>query len=158
MPRSRVHGAIPPLSNTPSWRGAQLKKAQGVYEGCSFRDSSVGIATGYGLNDRMVGVRFQAGAGYFSLRHCVQTCSGSHPDSCLKNTGSGRDVKLTIHLHLVLRLKNAWSYISIPAIRDHSKGLGVHGMIILEWILEKVGVKMWTRFIWLRIGTSSVIF
>jgi hypothetical protein len=25
VPRSRMHGAIPPLPNTPSWRGAQLK-------------------------------------------------------------------------------------------------------------------------------------
>jgi hypothetical protein len=25
VPRSRIHGAIPPLSNTSSWRGAQLK-------------------------------------------------------------------------------------------------------------------------------------
>jgi hypothetical protein len=24
-----MRGAIPPLPNTPSWRGAQLKKAQG---------------------------------------------------------------------------------------------------------------------------------
>jgi hypothetical protein len=31
------------------------------------RDSSVGIATGYGLDDRMIGVRFTAGAGNFSL-------------------------------------------------------------------------------------------
>jgi hypothetical protein len=26
VPRSRVHGDIPPLPNTPSWYGAQLKK------------------------------------------------------------------------------------------------------------------------------------
>jgi hypothetical protein len=25
VPRSRIRGAIPPLPNTPSWRGAQLK-------------------------------------------------------------------------------------------------------------------------------------
>jgi hypothetical protein len=30
VPRSRMRGAIPPLPNTPSWRGAQLqRKAQG---------------------------------------------------------------------------------------------------------------------------------
>jgi hypothetical protein len=45
------------------------------------RDSSIGIATGYGLDDRMIGVRFPAGTGNFSLRHCVQTDSGAHQAS-----------------------------------------------------------------------------
>jgi hypothetical protein len=45
------------------------------------RDSSVGIAIGYGLEDRMIGVQFPAGAGNFSLRHRVQTGSGAHPAS-----------------------------------------------------------------------------
>jgi hypothetical protein len=39
----------------------------------------IGIATGYGLDDRMIGVRFPVGAGNFSLRHRVQTGSGAHP-------------------------------------------------------------------------------
>jgi hypothetical protein len=34
--------------------------------------SAVGIATYYGLDDRMIGVRMPAGAGTFSLRHRVQ--------------------------------------------------------------------------------------
>jgi hypothetical protein len=50
------------------------------------RDSSVDIATGYGLDDRMIGVQFPAGAGYFSLRHHVQTGSGVHPASYLIGT------------------------------------------------------------------------
>jgi hypothetical protein len=41
----------------------------------------VGITNGYGLYDRMIGVRFPAGDGNFSLRHHVQTVSGSHPAS-----------------------------------------------------------------------------
>jgi hypothetical protein len=45
------------------------------------RDSSIGITTGYGLEDRMIGVRFPAGAGNFFLRHRVQTRSGAHPAS-----------------------------------------------------------------------------
>jgi hypothetical protein len=45
------------------------------------RDSSVGIATSYGLDDRMIGVRFSAGAGNFFLRHHVQTGSGKHEAS-----------------------------------------------------------------------------
>jgi hypothetical protein len=43
------------------------------------RDSSVGIALGYGLDEPRV--RFPAGAGNFSLHHRVQNGSGVHPDS-----------------------------------------------------------------------------
>jgi hypothetical protein len=43
------------------------------------RDSSVGIALGYGLDDRGTGVRFPAGARNFSLDHRVQNGPGAHP-------------------------------------------------------------------------------
>jgi hypothetical protein len=39
--------------------------------------------------------------------------------------------------------------------RDHSKDLGVDGNIILEWILGQKSEKLWSGFIWLRIGTSG---
>jgi hypothetical protein len=42
------------------------------------RDSSVGIAVGYGLDDRGSRVRFPAGAGNFCLHHRVQNGSGPH--------------------------------------------------------------------------------
>jgi hypothetical protein len=45
------------------------------------RDGSVGIALGYGLDDRGSRVRFPAGAGNFSLHHRVQNASGAHPAS-----------------------------------------------------------------------------
>jgi hypothetical protein len=45
------------------------------------RDSSVAIALGYGLDDRGSKFRFPAEAGNFSLRHCVQNGSGTHPTS-----------------------------------------------------------------------------
>jgi hypothetical protein len=45
------------------------------------RDSSVGIALGYGLDDRGSRIRFPAGAGNFSLHHRVQNGSGAHPAS-----------------------------------------------------------------------------
>jgi hypothetical protein len=45
------------------------------------RDSSGGIALGYGLDDRGSRVRFPAGAGNFSLHHRVQNGSGAHPAS-----------------------------------------------------------------------------
>jgi hypothetical protein len=36
---------------------------------------------GYGLDDWGSRVRFSAGAGNFSLHHCVQNGSGAHPVS-----------------------------------------------------------------------------
>jgi hypothetical protein len=39
----------------------------------------VGIATGYGLDNRMIGVRFPTEAGNFFLHHRVQTGFGIHP-------------------------------------------------------------------------------
>jgi hypothetical protein len=45
------------------------------------QDSSVGITTNYGLEDRMIGVRIPAGDGNSLLRHRVQTGSGAHPAS-----------------------------------------------------------------------------
>jgi hypothetical protein len=51
------------------------------------RDSSVSIALGYGPDDRGSGIRFSAGAGNFSLHHCVQNGSGAHPASYPMGTG-----------------------------------------------------------------------
>jgi hypothetical protein len=45
------------------------------------RDSAVGIALGYGLDDRGSSVRFPAGARNFSLHHGVLNGSGAHPAS-----------------------------------------------------------------------------
>jgi hypothetical protein len=45
------------------------------------RDSSIGIALGYGLDDRGSRVRFPAVTGNFSLHHRVQNGSGAHPAS-----------------------------------------------------------------------------
>jgi hypothetical protein len=49
-------------------------------------DSSVGIALGYGLNDRGSKVRLPAGAGKFSLHHRLQNGPWSHPASYAKGT------------------------------------------------------------------------
>jgi hypothetical protein len=51
------------------------------------RNSSVGIATGYRLDDRMIWVRFSPMTGNFSLRHHVQTGSGAHSASYPMGTG-----------------------------------------------------------------------
>jgi hypothetical protein len=39
--------------------------------------------------------------------------------------------------------------------RDQSEDLGTDGSIILKWILEKEVGKVWTGFIWVRIGTND---
>jgi hypothetical protein len=48
----------------------------GRYKFTESRDSSVGIALGYGLAGRGSRVRFPAGAGNFSVPHRVQNDSG----------------------------------------------------------------------------------
>jgi hypothetical protein len=40
---------------------------------------------------------------------------------------------------------------------DHLEELGVDGRIILELILGKQDGKVWTEFIWLRVGTINGI-
>jgi hypothetical protein len=39
--------------------------------------------------------------------------------------------------------------------RIHAENLGVDVKIILKWSLDKKGGKVWTGFIWFRIGTSG---
>jgi hypothetical protein len=51
------------------------------------RNCSVGIGTGYELDDRIIKVRFPAGAGNFSFHHRVQTGSGAHSASYPTGTG-----------------------------------------------------------------------
>jgi hypothetical protein len=72
--------------------------------------SSVSIVSGYGLDDRAIGVQSPAGAKDFSSILCVQTGSEAHPASCIMDTGGpfpgakhGRGVTLTTHPHLVPR-------------------------------------------------------
>jgi hypothetical protein len=40
----------------------------------------------------------------------------------------------------------------------HMEDLGIDGNIILEWILRKYVVRVWTGYICLRKGTSGRIF
>jgi hypothetical protein len=39
--------------------------------------------------------------------------------------------------------------------KGHLGNLGVYGKVVLKWILEKRGVKMWTGLIWLKIGSNG---
>jgi hypothetical protein len=55
------------------------KQTQHLFLYC--HNSSVGIATGYGLDDLDSRVWLPAVAGNFSFHHCVQNGSGAHPAS-----------------------------------------------------------------------------
>jgi hypothetical protein len=57
------------------------------------RDSSVAVATDYGLDDRMIRVWFPAGAGNFSLFNRVHIGSGAQPASYPMGTGGSFPVK-----------------------------------------------------------------
>jgi hypothetical protein len=97
------HGTLPQASNSPRaspchrililFRSVNLADALQhkiwwiTFTVWKSRDISVGIALGYGLKDRGSRVRFPAGAGNFSLHHCVQNGSGAHPASCPMGTG-----------------------------------------------------------------------
>jgi hypothetical protein len=54
---------------------------RGILDMLENRNSSVGIALGYGLDNRGFRVRFPAKARNFSLHHRVQNGSGAHPAS-----------------------------------------------------------------------------
>jgi hypothetical protein len=56
------------------------------YKQTAVKEHSVGIALGYGLDDRGSRVRFPEGAGNFALHHRVQNGSGAHPASYAMGT------------------------------------------------------------------------
>jgi hypothetical protein len=63
----------------------QRKRGPTIY---SIRlDFVIGIATGYGLDDRRIGVRVPRWGQEFSLLHVVQTGSVVHPTSYSMGTG-----------------------------------------------------------------------
>jgi hypothetical protein len=74
------------------------------------RDSSVRIATGYGLYDRMIGVRFPAGVGNFALRDHVQTGSGAKWPGCEANHSPpcNAEVKECVGLYLHSPNTSSW--------------------------------------------------
>jgi hypothetical protein len=90
------------------------------------RDSSVGMALGYELDDRGSRVRFPAGAGNFSLHHRVQNGSGATQppiqwvpeDLSLGVKRPGREADHSPPSSA--EVKNAWSYISTSPIRTET--------------------------------------
>jgi hypothetical protein len=82
--RLRMHGVIPPLPQYIfiTWCSVKHKKNFTFTSTITqSRDSSVGIALDYRLDNWGSRVLFPAGAGNFSLNHCVQNGSGAHPAS-----------------------------------------------------------------------------
>jgi hypothetical protein len=84
------------------------------------RDSSVGIAIGYGLENGGVGVPVPV-VQEFSLLHVFQIGSGVHPTSYTIDTGSSflggkaaGGVKLTTHLQLLPRSRKCGSIHPLP--------------------------------------------
>jgi hypothetical protein len=84
------------------------------------RDSSVGIVTGYGLDDQR-GREFESREGKrFSLLHIVQTGSGVHPTSYKMGTGGSfpgikRQGRETDHSPPTsAEVKKMWIYTSTP--------------------------------------------
>jgi hypothetical protein len=60
------------------------------------------------------------------------------------------------HVACVGEMRNAYKIlVRKPEERNLSEDLSVAGRIILEWILGKVGRKVWTGFVWLRMWTSG---
>jgi hypothetical protein len=74
----RMRGAILPLSQYVFMAWCLIKHRDTFN---FYLYVSVGIALGYGLDDRGSRVRFAAGAGNFYLHHRIQNGSGAHPAS-----------------------------------------------------------------------------
>jgi hypothetical protein len=80
-------------------------------------------ALGYGLDDRVLGFDSRWGLGIFLFITASITALGpTQPPiqwviGALSLVVKRPGVKLTTHLHLVPRSKNAWSYTSTPPIR-----------------------------------------
>jgi hypothetical protein len=90
------------------------------------KDSSIDIATDYGLDGRssMAGVRFPARIRNISLLYSVHTGFGAHLTSYPTHIGasfpwykSGRGMKLTTHLHLLQRSR--MMKLQIQSVRLH---------------------------------------
>jgi hypothetical protein len=129
-----MHGAIPTLPHTSSWRGTELGTGTNlhlslpviralVYQTIYYMvNRRAVIALGYRLDDWGSRVRFPAVAGNVSLHHRVQNGSGAHPASCPMGTrgsfrggGVKRQGRETDHLPpSSAEVKNACSYKSTP--------------------------------------------
>jgi hypothetical protein len=67
-----------------------------------------------------------------------------------------RRLKWVRHVARMVEIRNAY-IILLEGLKGRYrwKDLGLHGMIILKRILKKQGGRVWTGFVYLRIGTSG---
>jgi hypothetical protein len=56
-------------------------------------------------------------------------------------------------------MRNAYNFFFLKSLegRNLLEGIGVDGRVILKLVLKKLGGRVWTGFIWLRLGTSGGI-
>jgi hypothetical protein len=53
-------------------------------------------------------------------------------------------------------IRNAYTILTEHLEKCHLRDLGVYGQIS-EWILDKLGRRMWTGLFWLKIRTTDVL-
>jgi hypothetical protein len=84
------------------------------------RDSSVSIVTGYGLDDRGVGVRVPVALRIFSSPRRPDRFSGPSSVLTYRNRGVKRPARETDHPPPTsAEVKKMWIYISTPSLRLH---------------------------------------
>jgi hypothetical protein len=96
----------------------KLRKQNKLLVVPNYNVSRVSIASGYGLDDRAIEVRYPAKAKGFSSNICVQTGSGANPASCTVGIGGpfpggkalpGRDADHSPHLVANSRMSSCHS-------------------------------------------------
>jgi hypothetical protein len=108
------------VSNLPSVHSSSVRIFSSAPINKDSRDSAVGIAAGYGLDDQEVGVQVPVGSRFFTSPCYPERLWG--PLSLISNGyrglfprgWTGRGVKLTTHLHLVPRSRKCGPIHPLP--------------------------------------------
>jgi hypothetical protein len=58
-------------------------------------------------------------------------------------------------MHEMRNAYKLWLILEKFEARDHLRGLGIDGRIMLKWMLKKQGVKVWTAFNRFKIGSTG---
>jgi hypothetical protein len=46
-------------------------------------------------------------------------------------------------------------WLGSPKERDHSEDLDIDKRTVIKWVLRKSDERLWTGFVWLRMGTGD---